>query len=133
VGGNSGSDGGVGDRAVDVGDEDKGEGSNDGDEGNDGIDRLEGEGEEFANITEPSEAGDDEGSGIDGDVILSIIGERSWSTSLPSVSRSSSASHLILAAFRVRLAGGKEMAGGDGKGDWVEGDDDGSASDKDVR
>ncbi len=63
--------------------------------------------EEFASITEPSEAGaagDDGGSGIDGDMIVPMIGERRRSTSISSVSCSSSALHQRLAAFRVRLA-----------------------------
>jgi hypothetical protein len=120
-----------------VGDEDEGKGSNDGAVGDDdSLDRLEGEGEEFARIIEHSEAdeaGNDEGSSIDGDMIVSMIRKRSSSTSLSSVSRSSSASHRRLAAFRVRLVGSEKMAGGDGKGDWVEGDDDGTASDEDGR
>ncbi len=33
----------------------------------------------------------------------------------------------------MRLAGGEELAGVDGKEDWVEGDDDGTASEEDGR
>ena len=47
-------------------------------------------------------------------MVEALIGDRANSSSR-SFSRNSSASHLRLAAFRVRLAGGEAKAGGEGR------------------
>jgi hypothetical protein len=65
---------------------------------------------EEAGVESSRESGD---AGSGGGVVEAVMGDRVRS-SLGSVSRSSSASHLRLAAFRVCLAGGEAKAAGEG-------------------